>query len=78
MTIAAAIHPDGKRIVYVQSRAKQGKKFVDITIKIRYFDTIHTSTAVRVARGSRGMSEIMQSPSLKWYGPFGRKRPVAI
>lgn len=36
--IAAAVHPDGKQIVYLESRAKEGKQFVDITIKIHYAD----------------------------------------
>lgn len=46
--IAAAVHPDGKRIAYVQSRAKPGKKFVDITIKIHYVDTNGRSSAVNI------------------------------
>ena len=36
--IAAAVHPNGKRIVYVESRAKEGAQFVDIAIKIHYVD----------------------------------------
>lgn len=46
--IAAAVHPDGKRIVYVQSRAKQGKQFVDITIKIHYVDNNGKTSAVDI------------------------------
>jgi hypothetical protein len=36
--IAATINPDGKRVVYVESRAKESGQFVDVSIKIHYLD----------------------------------------
>jgi hypothetical protein len=36
--IAAAVHSDDQRMVYVESRAKEGTQFVDIAIKIHYVD----------------------------------------
>jgi len=37
--IAAAVHPDGIRIVYVESRARECGQFVDIKITINYVDS---------------------------------------
>src|SRR5262245_38413773 len=44
--LAAAVHRDGRRIVYVKSRAKEREKFVDITIKIHYLDAAGKTSAV--------------------------------
>jgi hypothetical protein len=41
--IAAAVHPDEKRIVYVESRAKEIGDFVDIAIKIGFDDVTRLS-----------------------------------
>jgi hypothetical protein len=46
--IAAAVHPDEKRIVYVESRAKEGNQFVDITIKIHYVDADGQDNAIDI------------------------------
>lgn len=46
--VAAAVHPDGRRVVYVQSRAKQAGQFVDITIKIHFVDDNGKSSAVDI------------------------------
>ncbi len=46
--IAAAVHPDGKRLVYVESRAKEGKQFVDIAIKIHYVDVDGRNNAIDI------------------------------
>ena len=52
--IAATVHPDEKRIVYVESRAKEIGDFVDIAIKIHYVD-------------SNGLD---QSVDIESYNPF--------
>jgi hypothetical protein len=46
--IAAAVHPDERRIVYVESRAKERRGFVDITIKIHYVNSDGHDKAVDI------------------------------
>lgn len=46
--IAAAVHPAGQRIAYVESRAKVERQFVDITIKIHYVDSDGKSSSVDI------------------------------
>lgn len=46
--IAAAVHPDQKRIVFVESRAKEDQGFVDITIKIHFVVLGGQQTAVDI------------------------------
>lgn len=46
--IAAAVHPDGKRIVYLESRAKEGEQFVDIAIKVHYVDVDGHDNAIDI------------------------------
>ena len=46
--IAAAVHADGLRLVYVESRAKPCGKFVDITIKINYVNAFGGTSHVDI------------------------------
>mgnify|MGYP003326358416 CR=1 FL=1 len=46
--IAATVHRDGKRIVYVESRAKELKPYVDISIKIHYVDGNGRNAAIDI------------------------------
>ena len=46
--IAATVHPDGTRLVYVESRAKEMGQFVDITIKIHFRDANEAISSVDI------------------------------
>jgi hypothetical protein len=46
--LAATVHRDGRRIVYVESRAKERPQYVDITIKIHYVDSAGKASSVDI------------------------------
>ncbi|QDV41248.1 hypothetical protein Enr13x_10860 [Stieleria neptunia] len=47
--LAAAVHPDGHRLAYVEQRAKQDNRHIDITIKIHLLgeDEQHRSVDIK-------------------------------
>jgi hypothetical protein len=45
---AAAVHPRTQRVVYLESRAKEQGKWVDIAIKIHLYDPLHGDKSVDI------------------------------